>query len=42
MEFRLELMTVVSSNFPNAERERLNDMINEADRVRLGVLIVDL
>lgn len=42
MEFRLELMAIVSPNFANAERELLNDMINEIDRICLRVLVVDL
>ena len=42
MELDLELMAIVSSNFANAERELLNDMINEVDRVCLRVLVVDL
>lgn len=42
MEFGLELVAIVSSNFANAERKLLNDMINEVDRVCLRVFVVDL
>lgn len=42
MEFGLEFVAIVSPNFANAERELLNDMINEVDRVCLRVLFVDL
>lgn len=42
MEFGLELVAIVSSNFANAERELFNDMINEVDRVCLRVFVVDL
>ena len=42
MEFGLELVAIVSSNFANTERKLLNDMINEVDRVCLRVFVVDL
>ena len=42
MEFGLELVAIVSSNFANAERTLLNDMINEVDRVCLCVFVIDL
>jgi len=42
MEFGLELVTVVSSNFANAERKLLYDVVNEIDGVCLRMLLVDL
>lgn len=42
VEFGLELMTIVCTHFPNAERELFNDVVDEVDRVRLGVLLVGL
>lgn len=42
MEFCLELVTVVSSNFANAERKLLYDVVNEIDGVCLRMLLVDL
>lgn len=42
MEFGLELVAIVSSNFANSERKLLDDMINEVDRVCLRVFVVDL
>ena len=42
LEFGLELVAIVSSNFANAERKLLNDMINEVDRVCLCVFVIDL
>ena len=34
-------MTVVSADLSNAERELFNDVINEVDRVCLGVFFID-
>lgn len=42
MEFCLEFMAIVSSNFANTERKLLNDVVNEVDRVCLRVFVVDL
>jgi hypothetical protein len=42
MEFGLELMTVVGSNFSNAEREYFDDVVNKPDRVCLSVFLVNL
>lgn len=40
VEFGLEFVAVVSPHFPNAERELFNDVVDEVDRVRLGVQFV--
>lgn len=42
MDFRQEFMAIVSSNFANAEKKLVNDMIDEVDRVCLRVFVVDL
>jgi hypothetical protein len=42
MEFRLELMAVIGSDFLNAERKGCNDVIHEIDGVGLVVAFVDL
>jgi hypothetical protein len=42
MEFRLELMAVIGSDFLNAERKGCNDMIHEIDGIGLVVTFVDL
>ena len=41
MEFCLELMAIVRPDFSDAEWEFFNDMINEVDRVGLGVFLVN-
>ncbi len=41
MELRLELMSVVRADFPDPEREFFDDVINEVDRVGLGVSFID-
>ena len=41
MEFSLELVPVVCSDFTNAEGELFNDMVDEGDSAGLGVAIVD-
>ena len=38
----LELMTIVSTNFPDPEGERVDDIVDEVDSVRLVVLLIDL
>ena len=38
----LELMPVVGSNFPDPERKLVDDMVDEVDRIGLGVAIIDL
>jgi len=42
VELGLELVAIVSSDFTNAEWELVDDVINEVDRVGLGVFLVDL
>ena len=41
MELGLELMTVISADFSYPEWELVDDVIDEADRVSLGMLLVD-
>lgn len=41
VELRLGLMAVVRPDGVDAEGETLDDVVDEADRVRLGVLLVD-
>ncbi len=41
MELGLELMAVVRSHLADAEREFVNDGVDEVDRVRLIVAVVD-
>ena len=41
MELSLELMTVVGSNFPYAEWELVDDVIDKVDRVSLGMFFID-
>ena len=42
VEFRLELMAVVGSDFPDAEREILDDVVDKVDGAGLSVFLVDL
>jgi hypothetical protein len=42
VELSLEIMAVVGSYLANAERELFDDVVNEVDRIGLGVLVVDL
>ena len=41
MEFSLELMPVVCSDFTNAEGELFNDMVDEGDSAGLGMALID-
>jgi len=41
VELRLELVSVISPDGVDAEREAIDDVVDEVDRVRLGVLVVD-
>ena len=41
MEFGLEFMAIVRSDFTNAKREFLDDVVDEVDGVGFGVLFVD-
>ena len=41
MELGLELMTVISADLPDTERELVDDVIDKVDRVSLGMLLVD-
>ena len=41
MELRLKLMSVVRADFPDPEREFFDDVINEVDRIGLGVFFID-
>ena len=42
MELSLELMTVIGADLADTERELIDDVIDEVDRVSLGMLLVDL
>ena len=42
MELRVELMTIVGPYLPDAERELFYDVIDEVDRIGLGVFFIDL
>jgi hypothetical protein len=42
VEFGLELMAVVRSHLADAEREFVDDGVDEVDRVRLIVAVIDL
>ena len=42
VEERLELVAAVGSNGSNAERELLDHIVDEVDRIGLGVALVDL
>ena len=42
MELGLELVTIIGAHFANAEWELFDDVVNEVDRVCLGMLLVDL
>ena len=41
-KFRLELVPVIGPDLANAERERLDDVIDEVDGAGLGMLLVNL
>ena len=42
MEHGLELMAIVGPHLANPEGESGNDVVDEGDRIGLGVLVVDL
>ncbi len=42
MELRLELVTIVGSDFAYTEGELFNDVVDEVDRVGLGMFFIDL
>ncbi len=42
VEFGLELMAVIGPDFLDAERELVDDIVNEVDGIGLGMSIVDL
>lgn len=41
MELGLELLAVISADLSDTERELFDDVIDEVDRVSLGMLLVD-
>ena len=41
VEFGLELVTIVWSDFADTERELVDDVIDEVDRVGLGMFFID-
>lgn len=42
VKFGLEFVTVVGANFPNPKRKFADDVIDEIDRIGLGMLVVNL
>lgn len=42
VELCLELMSIIGADFPDAEGELADDVIDEVDRVGLSMLFVDL
>ena len=42
MELGLEFVTIIGTDFTNAEWELFDDVVNEVNRICLGMLLVDL
>ncbi len=42
MKLGLEFVTIIRTDFANAEWELLDDVVNEVNRICLGMLLVDL